>query len=196
MGDELATLDATASAEMVRQGEVSPAELVEAAIERIEKLNGDLNAVITPLYEKARAAVAAGLPDGPFRGVPFLLKDLDTLSAGDPFHGGMKLLKRAGYIPDHSSYLVEKFRAAGLVALGKTNTPELGLDITTEPEAYGPSCNPWNPGWRPAWCRSPTPATAAGRSGSRRASVAWWGSSRRAVASRWAPSTVSTGTAS
>ena len=145
MRDELASLDATASAEMVGQGEVSPTELLEAAIERIEKVNGALNAVITPLYEKARAAVAAGLPDGPFRGVPFLLKDLDTLSEGDPFHGGMKLLEQAGYIPGHSSYLVEKFRAAGLVALGKTNTPELGLDITTEPEAYGPSCNPWNP---------------------------------------------------
>jgi hypothetical protein len=104
MRDELATLDATASAEMVRRGEVSPAELVEAAIARIEKINGDLNAVITPLYEKARAAVAAGLPDGPFRGVPFLLKDLDTLSAGDPFHGLVKLLKRAGYVPDHSSF--------------------------------------------------------------------------------------------
>ena len=145
MDDELATLDATASAELVSRGEVSPAELVDAAIERIEKLNGDLNAVITPLYEKARAAAAAGLPDGPFRGVPFLLKDLDTLSAGDPFHAGMKLLKRAGHIAGHSSHLVEKFHAAGLVTLGKTNTPELGLDITTEPEAYGPSCNPWNP---------------------------------------------------
>jgi amidase len=130
---------------MVIRGEISPAELVEAAIERIEKINGDLNAVITPLYEKARAAVASGLPDGPFRGVPFLLKDLDAFSAGDPFHAGMKLLKGAGYIPDHSSHLVEKFRAAGLVALGKTNTPELGLDVTTEPAAYGPSCNPWNP---------------------------------------------------
>jgi amidase len=145
MSDDLATLDATASAELVRRKQVSPRELVDAAIARIEKCNGALNAVITPLFEQARAAVADGLPDGPFRGVPFLLKDLDVLSAGDPFHAGMCALKRAGYVPDRSSYLVEKFRQAGLVALGKTNTPELGLNITTEPVAYGPSRNPWNP---------------------------------------------------
>ena len=145
MSDDLATLDATAAAELVRSGSVSPLELVDEAIARIESTNGQLNAVITPLFEKARDAAASELPDGPFRGVPFLLKDLDVLSQGDPFHGGMRFLKQAGYVPDHSSYLVEKFRRAGLVTLGKTNTPELGLHVTTEPEAYGPSRNPWNP---------------------------------------------------
>jgi amidase len=145
MSDDLAALDATATAELVRKGSVSPRELVEDAIARIESVNDRLNAVITPLFEKARAAAASELPDGPFRGVPFLLKDLDVVSAGDPFHGGMQFLKQAGYVPDHSSYLTEKFRQAGLIVLGKTNTPELGLQVTTEPEAYGPSRNPWNP---------------------------------------------------
>jgi amidase len=145
MPDDLAGLDATATAELVRDGSVSPVELVDAAIERIEQLNGRLNAVITPLFERAREAAAGTLPDGPFRGVPFLLKDLDALSAGDPFHAGMRFLQQAGYVPDRSSYLVEKFRRAGLITLGKTNTPELGLQVTTEPAVYGPSRNPWNP---------------------------------------------------
>lgn len=145
MTDDLATLDATASAALVRRKQVSTRELVDAAIARIEKCNGELNAVIIPLFERAHGEVAAGPADGPFRGVPYLLKDLDALSAGDPFHGGMNALKRAQYVPDRSSYLVEKFRRAGLVMLGKTNTPELGLNITTEPVAYGPSRNPWNP---------------------------------------------------
>jgi len=145
MKDELAALDATATAELVRRKEVTPLELVDAAIARIEATNPILNAVITPLFEKARAAAAAELPDGPFRGVPFLLKDLDAPASGDPFHCGMGFLKRAGYAAEQSSYLVEKFLRAGLVTLGKTNTPELGLNVTTEPVAYGPSRNPWNP---------------------------------------------------
>jgi amidase len=145
MTTELTHLDATAQADLVRTGEAKPAELVEAAIDRIEKLNPKLNAVIIPLYEKARAAAAHELPDGPFRGVPFLLKDLDVYSANDPFYGGTRFLKERGWTPDHDSYLVEKFRQAGLVTLGKTNTPEFGLNITTEPESYGPSRNPWNP---------------------------------------------------
>jgi len=144
MTRDFAELDATATAALVREGSVSPSELVDAAITRIEHANGDLNAVITPLFEKAKAAAAGPLPDGPFRGVPFLLKDLDAASAGDPFHCGMAFLKKAGYVPDRSSYLVEKFESAGLVTLGKTNTPELGLQVTTEPDAYGPSRNPWD----------------------------------------------------
>jgi amidase len=146
MSDELAFLDATALAERIRDKELSPREAVDAAIARIEKLNPQLNAVIHPLFEKARAAAADRLPEGPFRGVPFLLKDLDGYSAGDPWHGGMRYLKDLDYVADHDSYQFARFREAGLVVLGKTNTPELGLTITTEPEAYGPSRNPWNPG--------------------------------------------------
>jgi len=144
MTDELAALDATAQAELVRRGDATPAELVDAAILRIERINPQLNAVIIPLFDKARAHAANRFPDGPFRGVPFLLKDLDALSDGDPFHCGMKFLRDLGWVEDHESYLVQKFRAAGFVILGKTNTPELGLTITTEPAAYGPSCNPWD----------------------------------------------------
>jgi amidase len=76
--------------------------------------------------------------------VPFALKDLDAFSEGDPFHGGMNLLKRAGYLARHSSFVVDKYLAAGFVVVGKTNTPELGLNVTTEPAAYGPTRNPWN----------------------------------------------------
>jgi amidase len=142
---ELAYLDASGQADLVRCGELSPAELVDAAIARIERLNPTLNAVIIPLFEKARAqARAAALPDGPFRGVPFLLKDLDVLSAGDPYHGGTRFLRDAGWVASRDSHLVEKYRAAGFVVVGKTNTPEFGLNVTTEPQTYGASRNPWN----------------------------------------------------
>lgn len=148
MSDELATLDATAQADLIRTGKVGPLELVDAAIERIERTNGELNAVITPLFERARDRARrierGDVPDGPFRGVPFLMKDLDVLTAGDPFHGGMKFLRDAGFVADHDSHLATRFAEAGFVTLGKTNTPELGLTVTTEPEAYGPSRNPWN----------------------------------------------------
>jgi amidase len=141
---ELSRLDATASAELVRAKQVSPLELVEAAIARIETLDPQLNAVVTRLFEPARKA-AENAPRGPFHGVPFLLKDLQGYSAGDPHGGGMRVLREARWAPDFDSYLVEKFRAAGFVVLGRTNVPELGLNITTEPLACGPCRNPWNP---------------------------------------------------
>jgi amidase len=146
MADELASLDATAQAELVRRRQVTPLELVDAAINRIERLNRTLNAVVTTSFAAARSeAASATLASGPFRGVPFLLKDLDASAAGQPLHCGMNFLKRVNWIEPRDSYLVEKFRAAGLVCLGKTNTPELGLSVTTEPAAYGASHNPWNP---------------------------------------------------
>ena len=142
---DLALLDATAQAALVRERQASPRELVDAAIARIEKLNPRLNAVITPLFEKARAAAdARNLPDGPFRGVPFLLKDLICHSAGDPYHAGMRFLRDARWVEPEDSHLAARFRAAGFVFLGKTNTPELGPVPTTEPVAYGPTRNPWD----------------------------------------------------
>src|SRR5438876_3242693 len=141
---ELARLDGIAQARLVRAGEASPAELVEAAIRRIEALDPELNAVITPLYEKAIASAQADLPDGPFRGVPLLLKDLSCHSAGDPFHEGMGFLKRQHWTEDHDTFLARKFREAGFVFVGRTNTPELGILPTTEPAAYGPTHNPWD----------------------------------------------------
>jgi amidase len=142
--DDLALLDATAQAELVRSGKISPLELVDAAIARIDKLNPELNAVIHPLFDAARKTAAGDLPDGPFRGVPYVLKDLGPRSAGDPYHAGIAGAKAAGWTCEDDTLLVERFRAAGLVCVGRTNTPELGLNPTTEPEAYGPSRNPWD----------------------------------------------------
>jgi amidase len=143
MSAETATLDATAQAELVRSGEASPVELVDAAIARVEALNPQLNAVIHPLFDEGRAAAAGELPEGPFRGVPFLLKDLGAAFAGQPLHLGMEFLKRRDFRAPIDTYLAERFRAAGFVTIGKTNTPELGILPTTEPRAYGPSRNPW-----------------------------------------------------
>jgi amidase len=146
MSDALATLDATAQAELVRTGKASPLELVEGAIARIEKLNPTLNAVIHPLFEKARAQARAMEPGcGAFCGVPFLLKDLVAHSAGDPYTAGMSHLKRRGWQAREDTFLVQRLRAAGFVIVGKTNTPELGLVPTTEPIAFGPTKNPWDP---------------------------------------------------
>ena len=102
MTDDLAVLDATAQAELVRAGDATPLELVDAAINRIEKLNGELNAVIHPLFDKARDT-AASPSDGPFRGVPIVIKDLDGTTVGDPSHYGNRLLKEVGYVADHDS---------------------------------------------------------------------------------------------
>ena len=146
---DLALLDATAQAELVRTRRASPRELVDAAIARIERVNPRLNAVITPRFEKARREADAPLPDGPFRGVPFLLKDLTCHSAGDPYHAGMRVLRDLRWTEPHDTHLAARFRAAGFVFLGKTNTPELGPVPTTEPIAYGPTRNPWDSGRSP-----------------------------------------------
>lgn len=144
--DEILDLDAVAQAELVRRREVTPLELVDAAIARIERVNPQINAVIIPLFDQARArAISGSLPAGPLSGVPFVRKDLLCAAAGDPQHDGMRLLRDLRHIAPHDSYLAAKFRAAGLITVGKTNTPELGLNATTEPEAYGASRNPWNP---------------------------------------------------
>jgi len=146
MPEDLAGMDATAQAELVRAGDASPVELIEAAIERAERVNPEVNAIIHEGYERARARVADELPDGPFRGVPFVLKDLGAgAEAGEPLHMGMKALKEADFRAPLDSYLVARFRASGLVSVGRTNTPEVGILPTTEPDAYGPSRNPWDP---------------------------------------------------
>ncbi len=149
MTDDLASLDATAQAELVRSGEASPRELVEAAIARAELVNPELNAIIHELYDEARERAAGGLPDGPFRGVPFLFKDLGAGLAGQPYHLGMKVLKEAGFRLPMDTYLGARFRDAGFVTIGKTNTPELGILPTTEPDAYGATHNPWDTGRTP-----------------------------------------------
>lgn len=145
LADETRWLDATAQAELVATGDVSPIELVEAAIERIERDDGALNALTYRWFEHARDLAANGtLPSGPFRGVPYLLKDLYANEAGKPISNGNKAYKEAGYIADADTTLVSRYKAAGLVSLGRSNSPELGSVPVTEPEAWGPTRNPWN----------------------------------------------------
>ena len=144
MAADLTWLDAVAQAELVATGQASPRELVEAAIARIEKVNPVLNAVVAPQFEKARAQASAELPRGPFRGVPFLLKDLICGSQGDPLCSGSRLMKAIGMAPPIDTNLARRYREAGLVFLGKTATPEFGLTATSEALVYGPTRNPWD----------------------------------------------------
>ena len=139
---EFSHLDAWAMVELVDGGQVQPIELVDAAIERIERLNPKLNAVVTPLFDQARDAARSELPAGPFRGVPFLLKDVLGFLAGVRHTSGSAYLR--DYVPNHDSELVVRLKKAGFVILGKTNAPELGILPTTEPRLFGPARNPWN----------------------------------------------------
>lgn len=142
--DELANRDAVAQAELVRKKEVKPIELVEAAIERIERVNPQLNAVVTPMYEYARERALGPIPDGPLGGVPFLLKDFLAELAGVRFTEGTSFLR--DFIPTEDSELVKRLKKAGLIIVGKTNSPELAFGVTTEPRLFGPTHNPWDPG--------------------------------------------------
>ena len=142
MTAELALLDATAQAALVRTGQVTAAELVAAAIERIEALNPVLNAVVTPVFDQAVEAARAG-PAGPFAGVPYLLKDLACEMKGVRFTEGSRFL--ASYVSTYDSELVVRLRRAGLVILGKTSTPEFGMAPACEPVLFGPVRNPWDP---------------------------------------------------
>ncbi len=136
-------LDAVAQAELVRRGEVTAVELVEAAIAAAERVNPTINAIIHPRYEQAVADAKAGV-SGPFAGVPIVMKDLGGTQAGEPYHRGSRSLQRIGNRAATDSAVFRRLRAAGFVAIGRTNTPEWGSTITTEPVAYGPSRNPWN----------------------------------------------------
>lgn len=134
--------DALGLAELIKNGDVAPAELLEEAISRTEQVNDEINAVVYKLYDEAKATIAAGLPDGPFTGVPFLLKDLHLLLQGTITSYGSAFYR--DYLADHDSTLVERYKQAGLVIFGKTNSPELGLMPVTEPRLFGPTRNPWN----------------------------------------------------
>ena len=142
IADETANLDATALAELVARGDVTPLELVDAAIERLERVNATLNAVVTPMYDEARATAKVGPHSGPFQGVPFLMKDFLAEVKGVRFTEGSQFL--GDYVPEEDSELVKRFRRAGLQFIGKTNTPELAVGATTEPRRFGPTHNPWN----------------------------------------------------
>jgi Asp-tRNA(Asn)/Glu-tRNA(Gln) amidotransferase A subunit family amidase len=140
--DEYNRYDATGLAKLIASREVTAAEVTEAAIVAIESLNPRLNAVITPMFELARGSVRAGLPEGPLSGVPYLLKDLNTWVAGAPATNGCRAFR--DFVPTGDSVLVSRLRAAGLVILGKTNTPEFGLSICTSPALFGPTPNPFD----------------------------------------------------
>ena len=134
--------DGLGLAELVRSRAVSAAELAAAAIERIEERNPRINAVVHRMYDEAKRVSTAPQVDGPFAGVPFLLKDLMASYAGAPLTSACRFL--ADYIPDHDSEMVVRYKRAGLIVVGKTNTPELGIMGFTEPRLFGPCRNPWN----------------------------------------------------
>ena len=153
--------DGLGLAELVRTKQVTPTELVEEAISRIEVHNSKINAVIYKMYDHARAAAKGDLPDGPFKGVPFLLKDLFVTYTGVPTSSGNRLLKD---IPmPHDSEILRRFKAAGLIILGKTNAPEFGLVPYTEPEAFGPTRNPWDLNRTPGGSSGGSAAAVAAR---------------------------------
>jgi amidase len=156
---EYGRFDGLGLAELVRRGEVQPRELVEAALEVIDAVNPAINAVIHRMDGRALEAAARVSRDARFAGVPFLLKDLVQLVRGEPYRAGSRFL--GDFRPDHDSELTRRFREAGLVFIGKTNTPEFGLTPFTEPERFGPTRNPWDPS-----------RTAGGSSGGSAAAVA------------------------
>ena len=139
---ELTWLDATAQAELVRKREVRPIEIVESTIERIERINPQLNAVITQMYDEARKTAKGDLPDSVFTGVPFLLKDLQAAYQGVRMSAGSNYLR--DFVPNLDTELVKRYKRAGLIVTGKTNTPEFGILPTTEPKLFGATRNPWD----------------------------------------------------
>ncbi len=153
--------DATSLAARVRRGEVHPTELVETAIAAIEKVNPKLNAVIHRMYEQARAAAKGTLPDGPFRGVPFVVKDLDGWLAGEPYTQSCRMTK--DFVPTEDAEIIARMKRTGVVIVGKTNTPELGLVGVTESELRGPARNPWNTDHTPGGSSGGTAAIVASR---------------------------------
>ena len=145
LADDTRWLDATAQAELVASGKVTPLEMVNAAIERVERYDGALNALTYRWFEAARELASSNtLPDGPFRGVPYLLKDLYAAEAGKPLSNGSKAYKTADYVSSEDTTLVSRYKAAGLISIGRSNSPEFGSVPVTEPEAWGPTRNPWD----------------------------------------------------
>lgn len=135
--------DAIGLADLVRRHQVTPHELLEAAIQRVEARNPAVNAVVMKLYDHGRSAIDEGLADGPFRGVPFLMKDLTSPIAGVPMTRGSKFFADTPPASADSEH-VKRLKRAGLVMFGRTNTPELGLSLTCEPQLHGPTRNPWD----------------------------------------------------
>lgn len=144
LAEEFERYDGLGLAELIRTKEVTAEEVLAATLERIDARNSAINAVVTRMDEQARAAIRAGLPDGPFKGVPYLLKDLGALYTGVVTSYGSRLF--ADYVPDHDSEIVARMKRAGLVIVGKSNTPEMGIAPSTEPRLHGVTRNPWSLG--------------------------------------------------
>ncbi|MBL8974323.1 MAG: amidase, partial [Myxococcales bacterium] len=153
--------DGLGLAALVRSGELHPSELVEAAIERIEAVNPRINAVVAPMYDLARAQARAPLPAGPLAGVPFLLKDLLAAAAGAPLRSGSRFYR--DHVPTHDSEIVRRYRAAGLIAIGKTASPEFGVQPYTETDLHGPTRNPWDLSRTPGGSSGGSAAAVAAR---------------------------------
>ena len=153
--------DGLGLAELVKKKQVKPRELIEEAINRIEKLNPQINAVVHKMYDSALKTAEGDLPDGPFKGVPFFLKDLMAFCKGEPMTNGSRFFK--DFAPDFDSELVARYRKAGIIIVGKTNTPEFGLAFITEPELHGPTINPWNLARTPGGSSGGSAAAVASR---------------------------------
>jgi len=139
--------DAVSLAGLIAKREVSAEEVLETAISRAEQVNPAINAIVHKQYGQARKAVAAGLPDGPLRGVPYLIKDLGFFQTGEPATLGSSLFR--DFVADHDTAYVTRCKKAGLVLLGRSSSPEFGLNPNTEPRLYGSCRNPWNLAYSP-----------------------------------------------
>jgi len=134
--------DAVSLAELIAKREVSAKEVLEAAIARAEQVNPAINAIVHKQYDQARRAISGGLPEGPLKGVPYLIKDLGFFETGEPATFGSRLFK--DFVADHDTAYVTRCKKAGLVFLGRSSSPEFGLNPNTEPRLYGSCHNPWN----------------------------------------------------
>ena len=139
---EYGKYDGLGLAELVRRREVSPADLIDSAIDAIERLNPQINCVVQKLFDLAMAEIKAGLPYGPFRGVPFLVKEFGMHFEGMVAAAGSRLA--AGFRHQQDSVMMQRCRAAGLVAVGTSTLPEMAFNANTESLLYGPTRNPWN----------------------------------------------------
>jgi amidase len=134
--------DAVSLAGLIAKREVSATEVLETAMARAVEIDPVINAIVHKQFEQARRAVAAGLPDGPLRGVPYLIKDLGFFETGEPATFGSSLFK--DFVADHDTAYVTRCKQAGLVFIGRSASPEFGLNPNTEPRLYGSCHNPWN----------------------------------------------------
>jgi len=158
---EYATFDGLGLAELIRRKEVKPRELVDLALQAIQQVNPELNAVIASIIESADQVDESSLPDGPFRGVPFLIKDLVVHAAGIPTDMGSRFTQNVEF--PHDTELMARFKKAGLVTIGRTNTPEFGYNANTAPVLHGPTHNPWDPSKSPGGSSGGSAAAVASR---------------------------------